>query len=606
MTSKPKRSHSGSADSHVSKPIFNRDEANEAISDSRVSHFGSAYFLEPEEVLEIPGLCQPDPDATGCVDLAGEIAGDGERQSVGVYLNGGGLLLTFAAPGGGKSSQIATQLLRPRGDSAIVMDFKGELYSRCAKYLSKHVRVVQHGLFFQRGEEFNPIKLIPRPKPGSSPNSVEALRARTDLFNLARDAIEPTLAQSFWVNAERSIFYTLAGYVHDSPLARDSASAKADPWRVQTRTMGEVYRLLNLVGEDRKRLFSQGLAKSRYAFVREGAKKWEALAAARDTYAAVHSDLLDQLEPWSHPVIARSSKECSYSFDELREKPTVVFLRVPPAEIRYCKAWLRSYFGSAIRNLMRNTKGCGVTIYADEAAMLGTMDTFDEVVYALRGYRIRLNMYLQSVGQLKSAYPRTNETWLSSAFAKVFFHVNDIDTAEWVSRTVGDTTVSVPSFLASEADSKNKQDSTARTEGTNEFSSRSASKSKTFARNVRHWLALPFTDGIKSGQPEGSRAKQDTQTEGSGSGRSSQTTITHTEGTGSTATTGTNFTYAQRRLIDPAEVMKLPDGVQIIQTVHGPIYAGMVRYFTVDELLKRAGGAKANELTSPSYSVNDE
>lgn len=583
--------HSGAGDARVSVPAFGHHAPPfDAIGSREARWVGGARWLTARELDAMPELSRPDPRGTGFCDLAGEVHFSKNALAEGIsqaFLNGPGLLLTVGAPGGGKSSQISTQLLRERHDSVIVLDVKGELYERCAPYLRQHVRVEQHGLFFsESGAGHNPIKAIPYVPPAASHLSEAAVRAQTECLNLAEDLIEQTLDQPFWVNAERSLCATLLFHVKTAPLAPDAQTRSSQPHRVRMRTMSEVYRLLNLDGEPRKRLILEDMLRSRMPFVQQGARSWLALIAAKDTYAAAHSDLLKQLSVWAHPVVEAASRECSYDFASLRRTPTVVFLRVPPAQMKLCKPWMRAYFGTAMRHLMHETAGCGVTIYLDEAALLGTMESFDAVIGAIRGYRIRLNCYYQSIGQLRAAYPKTWETWLSTAFSKVFFAVNDVDTAELVSRSIGDTTVAVPSFQVGESNGTSDSTTTTSahtssvTSGTQqgENSTQADGRPEAFGRN---WVNI----------------SNETKTD--------QSSFAAMKGSSHNLTGATTWTYTRRRLLDPTEVMTLPDGLQIVLTPRGPILAHMARFFENPGLLQRANSGAGDVLPSPSYSVPD-
>jgi type IV secretory pathway TraG/TraD family ATPase VirD4 len=594
------RNPSSALDSGVATPAFSPRDLASTIGDRAAVYHGGARFLTSRELMDLPELSQPDPKGTGFSDLAGEVMPSRPGDPIApVFLNGPGVMLIVGAPGGGKSSLVTTQLLRPRRDSFIVLDLKGELYERSSDYLRQHMDVHQHGLFFaDRGAGFNPLAALPDVPEDATHLSAPAVRLFTELGNLACDVIEKALEQPFWVNNERGLFVALAGHVKTAALAPDDAAAQKAPHLVRERTMAEVYRLLLLDGQDRKNLIVDAMDRSRMPWVRAGAMRWKTLASAKDTYAAVQSDLLDQLSPWVHPVIEAASRECSYSFSSLRQRPTAIFLRVPPAQMALCKPWLRSYFGTAIRHLMYDTAGCGVTIYLDEAALLGTMESFDQVVGAIRGYRIRLNAYYQSIGQLRAAYPKSWETWLSTSFAKQFFSINDVDTGELVSRSVGDTTVATPSFQVGEAegDTRGVSSSVANTSSTSYSSTDGTSwgEQKTAPiitdQNRYQW----FDHGRNSSEG------------GSSSTTSNSTSATQTgSGTNSSQTRtvsgATQWTFTRRRLIDPTEVMTLPDGMQVILTPRGPILARMARFFENPDLLARA--RPDGVLLGPSFAI---
>ncbi len=86
-----------------------------------------------------------------------------------------------------------------------------------------------------------------------------------------------------------------------------------------------------------------------------------------------------------------------------------------------------------------------VNFVLDEAASLGHMDALDDAVDKYRGYGVRLQLYYQSVSQLKKCFPEGQEQTLLSNVSQVFFGINDLPTAEYVSNRLGDSTIVVSS-----------------------------------------------------------------------------------------------------------------------------------------------------------------
>ncbi len=59
----------------------------------------------------------------------------------------------------------------------------------------------------------------------------------------------------------------------------------------------------------------------------------------------------------------------------------------------------------------------------------------------MAGYGLQLWPILQDLHQLKSTYGQRAGTFLANAGVTQVFNVNDVDTAAWVSRALGDTTL---------------------------------------------------------------------------------------------------------------------------------------------------------------------
>jgi type IV secretion system protein VirD4 len=79
----------------------------------------------------------------------------------------------------------------------------------------------------------------------------------------------------------------------------------------------------------------------------------------------------------------------------------------------------------------------------DEAALLGPMTGVDDALGIGRGYGVRLQLYYQSVGQLRRCFPEGAEQTVMSNTTQVFFGVNDNATADYVSARLGEKTIVV-------------------------------------------------------------------------------------------------------------------------------------------------------------------
>jgi type IV secretion system protein VirD4 len=79
----------------------------------------------------------------------------------------------------------------------------------------------------------------------------------------------------------------------------------------------------------------------------------------------------------------------------------------------------------------------------DEAAALGHMPALDDAVDKYRGYGVRLQLYYQSLGQLKKCWPKDEGQTLLSNTTKIFFGCNSLQEAEFLSKSLGPETILV-------------------------------------------------------------------------------------------------------------------------------------------------------------------
>jgi type IV secretion system protein VirD4 len=81
----------------------------------------------------------------------------------------------------------------------------------------------------------------------------------------------------------------------------------------------------------------------------------------------------------------------------------------------------------------------------DEAATLGRMEAINDAIDKYRKYGIRLQLYYQSLGQLKTSFPEDQGQTALSNCTQVFFGVQDQQTKEYVSGMLGKKTVVIHS-----------------------------------------------------------------------------------------------------------------------------------------------------------------
>lgn len=81
----------------------------------------------------------------------------------------------------------------------------------------------------------------------------------------------------------------------------------------------------------------------------------------------------------------------------------------------------------------------------DEAAVLGRMTAVDDALGIGRAYGLKLQLYYQSIGQLKKCFAEGQDVTVLSNTSQVFFGVSDQQTAEHVSSRLGESTIVVDS-----------------------------------------------------------------------------------------------------------------------------------------------------------------
>ena len=335
----------------------------------------------------------------------------------------------FAPTGVGKGVSCVIPFLLASDESAVVVDFKGENFRLTAEHRRKvfgHRIVVldPFKLVSQAPQTFNPLDFIDK----DSPTAIDECR------DLAEALVIRTGQEKdpHWVDsAEAWISALIALVVHygepndrslqtvrtllSSPDKLEMAiklMCASDAWDGMLARMGN-----QLTHFKDKELGSTLTTTSR--FLR----------------------FLDTL------AVADSTKTSSFDPADLRKGKMTVYLILPPEHMRAQSPLLRMWIGSLLRAVVRGglQEKNKVHFVLDEAASLGHMEALDDAVDKYRGYGVRLQFYFQSVSQLRKCFPDGQDQTLLSNVSQVFFGINDLPTAEYVSNRLGEETIVVRS-----------------------------------------------------------------------------------------------------------------------------------------------------------------
>jgi len=144
--------------------------------------------------------------------------------------------------------------------------------------------------------------------------------------------------------------------------------------------------------------------------------------------------------------ITDSMARTDFAFEDLRDRRATVFLVLPPERLGTHARWLRLLVAQALHALARNQPGGSqgsrtpILFLLDEFAALGRLEPLAQAYGLMAGYGVQLWAILQDLHQLKALYGERHGTFLANAAVTQIFNVADIDTAQWVSRTLGATT----------------------------------------------------------------------------------------------------------------------------------------------------------------------
>jgi type IV secretion system protein VirD4 len=184
---------------------------------------------------------------------------------------------------------------------------------------------------------------------------------------------------------------------------------------------------------------------SQSAFVRENVAPF--INMTPETFSGIYGAAAKETHWLSYENYATLVSGRSFVTDEVAAGQTDIFINLDLKTLENHPGLARVIIGALMNSIYnRNGDVHGRTLFLlDEVARLGFMRILETARDAGRKYGISLLMLFQSIGQMREAYGGRDASskWFESASWISFAAINDPETAEYISRRCGDTTVEV-------------------------------------------------------------------------------------------------------------------------------------------------------------------
>lgn len=333
-------------------------------------------------------------------------------------------VLICAPPGTGKGTTIIIPTLLDFQQSVFVIDPKGEnaaVTMRCRRdYFGQDVHVLNpwkmHGIPTSR---INPLDLLDK----DDINCVSNATFLADLIMIPGSSTQ----DSFWDESAKSLLIGLMLYIVGyEPHADTLANLR----RLVTLPDKEFEQIAIKMASSE--LFHGALAEAGGTILGMDAKT---RSNVRST-AQAHTRFL------SDPVIKLATETSDFSFSELKEKPTTVYVIIPAEQLGTQGRWLRLMVGMALTAIERGSRFNTRTLFLlDEFPALGRMQKIETGIATLRGYGVDFALACQDLNQLRNVYGNAADTLLANCADKWFCRISDLNTAQMVSSMLGTSTV---------------------------------------------------------------------------------------------------------------------------------------------------------------------
>lgn len=370
---------------------------------------GSAKWGSPDSLVQDRGV------VLGC-----------DRQRT-LRFNGEGHVLTVAPTRSGKGVSCVIPNLLDHPGSALVTDPKGENYAVTARWRRGQGQSV-HALdpfdVVDGLAAFNPVDLV----DVNSVDAVDDARMLADMIVLSEGKEGD---QVFWNEEARGV---LTGLILHAASSRQP----------ELRTLTHVRTLLTLPPDSFRELLNEmrdnkaagGLVARAAARL---AQKAERERSGVISTAQSHTHFLDS------PRMARVLGRSTFHFDELKRDVATVYLILPTDRIDSYARWLRLMIGCGLLAVTRTPgqPSDRILFLLDEFAHLRRMHPVQRDIGLAGGFGVRFWLVLQDLAQLRSIYSDTWPTFLANVDVLQAFGTNDWETAEYLSKMTGESTIHV-------------------------------------------------------------------------------------------------------------------------------------------------------------------
>lgn len=157
--------------------------------------------------------------------------------------------------------------------------------------------------------------------------------------------------------------------------------------------------------------------------------------------------------------IAGVSARSDFTFADLRAGICTVFVVLPPDRLTAYARWMRLLVAQSVQELARAPQLPGtvpVLMILDECAAIGRLEPVKQAVALMAGLGLQLWTIWQDMNQLKALYGLDAPTFLANSGVIQVGTPNDLETATWLSKSLGNFTVEFQTVNSGSSQSENR------------------------------------------------------------------------------------------------------------------------------------------------------
>lgn len=340
-------------------------------------------------------------------------------------------LLVIGPTGAGKGRAVLLPWLLSYPGCVVVVDPKGEAASVSARFraeLGHRVCTVDPWRDGQ-GDALNPLETLLR-------DSTDLGDDCLTLAELIAGAAPASLQDPFWRASALHLLTALLGW--SWVRARVCGAAQQGDG-----TLAAVWQLLHaddLALALASLLDRHGRSAALPAFVHEGFVNFLHHEAER-VRTSVRSEAVALMRIFGSQRVQRATATTTLPLVTLADGgPASVYLVVPPDRLESHAAYLRIQLGALLGLMLRRPRRprWPTLFLVDELGHLGPVPALKQAITLLRGYGVRVALFVQSMAQLKSLWPHDHETILDNCGTWIKVGSTSLAAARQVADQLGD------------------------------------------------------------------------------------------------------------------------------------------------------------------------
>jgi type IV secretory pathway TraG/TraD family ATPase VirD4 len=342
-------------------------------------------------------------------------------------------VLVFAPPGSGKTTGYVIPTAQDWKGSMLVLDVKGEIARATAGLRQRHgsrILLLDPSRNHETLARYNPLLSI-RPWP----HDVQDASELAQLLVPDSEGSDP-----FWRLSARTLLEGVILHV-----------LYAGP----EKTLAACYAFLCSPGEDLEEQFRRMRATAHEPSAVNGWTQHPRVEMAAQTFldmptitrGGVVANAQAALSPYADPILAAATATSDFALEDLYkagDRPVTLYLVIDPNSIKRLSDHIRIVISQIAAALTREMPAEAARhpflLLLDEFPVFGRMKVVETALAYLRGYGVQAYLVVQHVGQLHTAYGRS-ESISPNCSVHIAFAPADLETARQLSQRAGNRTV---------------------------------------------------------------------------------------------------------------------------------------------------------------------